>query len=199
MFVGTLSHEGGDRASLGLDDGCDTCKGNTHNQNAMVDAVAATNEHNRCAFCPRRCSHTDDATLPNVTAIVMGFLAGQQVGNAIADVLFGDVNPSGRLPLTMPNKEMKWRCLQSSGQACLIPPSRTSPFIPSSSSWVIGGTRLSKYSSFTGFPFGHGLSYTSFGYSNINVDEKERTVSFDLQNMGGVYRGRGRAALHRLS
>lgn len=49
VFVGTLSHEGGDRASLSLDDGCDGCKGNTNNQNAMVAAVAGgERQYDRC-------------------------------------------------------------------------------------------------------------------------------------------------------
>ena len=186
VFVGTLSHEGGDRASLSLDDGCDGCKGNTNNQNAMVAAVAGANANTIVVLSVPGAILMPWSTHPNVTAIVMGFLAGQQVGNAVADVLFGDVNPSGRLPLTMPNKENE---REMSVEQWPGLPDPSNPLFAMYSEQLLVGYRYyeDKQIPFTtGFPFGHGLSYTTFAYSNIQVDAGRRTVSFDVENTGKV-------------
>jgi hypothetical protein len=116
VFVGTLSHEGGDRASLSLDDGCDPtmrnigtqCRGNNDKQNALVAAVAKAAGAKTVVVA----SVPGAIVLPwvhDVAAVLTNFLAGQQCGNAIADVLYGAVNPSGRLPLTFPNKDGEWQ------------------------------------------------------------------------------------------
>ncbi len=186
VFVGTLSHEGGDRASLSLDDGCDSCKGNTNNQNAMVTAVAGTNANTIVVLSVPGAILMPWSTHPNVTAILMGFLSGQQVGNAVADVLFGDVNPSGRLPLTMPNKENE---MEMSVEQWPGLPDPSDPLFAMYSEQLLVGYRYyeAKQIPFTtGFPFGHGLSYTSFEYSNIHFDEDRRIVSFDIENNGSV-------------
>jgi beta-glucosidase len=84
----------------------------------------------------------------NVDAIISAGYPGQQGGNAVADVLFGDYNPAGRLPVTY---------YQSVDQ---LPPFET---------YDIKG-RTYRY--FTGqplYPFGFGLSYTSFGYSDLKL------------------------------
>ncbi|HEX6179116.1 MAG TPA: glycoside hydrolase family 3 N-terminal domain-containing protein [Thermoanaerobaculia bacterium] len=112
----------------------------------------------------------------NVPAIVWPWFAGTQGGPAIADVLFGDVNPAGRLPMSMP---------RSVGQIPIyynaLPTGRpenpkdhyTSKYIdsPNDPQW----------------PFGYGLSYTTFEYSDLRVSEPKGrgvTVSANVRNSG---------------
>jgi len=130
---------------------------------------------------------------PNITAILTNFLGGQQSGNAIADVLFGDLNPSARLPLTMPNKENE---IHFSTEQWPGLPDPAKPMYAMYSEQLLVGYRYydAKGIEFsTGFPFGHGLSYTSFAYTNLvitssNSEEGASTyhVSFELKNTGDV-------------
>jgi beta-glucosidase len=111
VFVGTMSHEGADRDSLSLDDGCvvgaknggTQCIGNANNQDAMVAAIVAANPKTIVvASVPGAILMPWSTSVP---AVLTNFFPGQQAGHAIADVLFGKVNPAARLPITMPNKE----------------------------------------------------------------------------------------------
>ena len=99
VFVGTLSAEGHDRSSLSLDEGV-----SWQTQNEVVSAIAAVAGAKTVAVVT-----TPGAVLlpwsREVAAVVTNFMPGQQAGNAIADILFGHVNPSGKLPVTFPNKE----------------------------------------------------------------------------------------------
>ncbi len=102
----------------------------------------------------------------NIPAIVNAWYPGEQGGTAVAEVLFGDYNPGGRLPLTYYNSL-----------------DEVSPF----DDYDITKGRTYQY--FTGkllYPFGYGLSYTSFDYKNIVVNDNGSTVkvSFDLKNTG---------------
>ena len=89
---------------------------------------------------------------PRADAIATLFLGGAQSGHAFADVLTGAVNPSGRLPLTMPMSEHD-----------LIPPCEVGAPCYHSEGLFIGWRALVNRS--VAYPFGHGLSYTQFGYS----------------------------------
>jgi len=95
----------------------------------------------------------------STNAIINMFLAGQETGNAWADVLFGDVNPSGKLPITFPVSESDTIAPCSSTQC------------PYTEGLNVG------YRGFNGkqvaFPFGHGLSYTTFSYT---WDQKPTTT-----------------------
>jgi beta-glucosidase len=102
----------------------------------------------------------------NIPAIVNAWYPGEQGGNAVADVLFGDYNPAGRLPITYYNNVGE---------------------LPAMNDYDVSKGRTYQY--FRGKPlyaFGHGLSYIKFEYSNLYVQQKELTisVSFDIKNSG---------------
>lgn len=88
----------------------------------------------------------------HVPSIIEGWFPGKFGGQAIAEVLFGEVNPSGKLPITFP---------KSVGQIPLNFPFKWGSHAGSSHETRIKGTL---------YPFGHGLSYSTFSYSNLEVD-----------------------------
>jgi len=113
----------------------------------------------------------------NIPAIVEAWMCGEEGGNAVADVLFGDYNPGGRLPITFP---------RHSGQLPMY-----YNYKPSREYWL--KERKGKYVDMSAFPlyeFGFGLSYTTFEYSNIQISPKEIGpegvvhVSLDVKNNG---------------
>ena len=112
----------------------------------------------------------------NIKGLVYAFYPGQEGGNAIADVLFGDYNPGGKLPVTMPKTDSQlpaWNDNFNDDFGCGY-------------RWFDEMEITPQYS------FGHGLSYTSFNYSNLNVstepftDKKPLTVTFDISNTGNL-------------
>ncbi len=112
--------------------------------------------------------------------IVEAWMCGEQGGNAIADILFGDYNPSGHLPITIPRHV---------GQL---------PFYynakPSKKYWIEDGWHKPyiDMSPLPLFEFGFGLSYTTFEYSNLNITPAETgaggkiNISLDITNTGKV-------------
>jgi beta-glucosidase len=106
----------------------------------------------------------------HVPAILEGWYLGQAAGTAVADVLFGDVNPGGKLPITFP---------RSAGQVPAYyyhKPSARRGYLFSNPEPL--------------FPFGHGLSYTTFAYSNLRLSreritaDETTTLSVDVTNTG---------------
>lgn len=193
VFVGTLSHEGGDRSSLSLDDGCDVdaqgqCSGGNHIQNELISAVAKANSKTIVVA-----SVPGAVLMPwsgDVAAILTNFMPGQQAGNAVADVLFGKVNPSAKLPLTFPNKENETQL--TPGQWPGLPNEKNPAYAFYSEKLLVGYRYYDahKINFTTGFPFGHGLSYTSFRYSTLQVrgtpaaETHTSIVSFVVENIG---------------
>jgi len=167
VFVSTTSSEGIDRTTLSLGD----------DQNNLVKAVASSQPNTIVV------AHIPGAVLmpweTSVPAILAAFMPGQETGNAIADVLFGDVNPSAKLPLTFPLSDK------------LIPVNTVDQYpgvnneAAYSEGLLVGYRWYDAKRALPLYPFGHGLSYTTFTYSNL-VIKNDHTVSFDLKNTGSV-------------
>ena len=127
-----------------------------------------------------------------VDAIVQGWYGGTETGNALADVLTGKVNPSGRLPFTVPFRYEDGP-IKTEAQYPGIKVDGDKYWQTHYTEGVYVGYRW--YSSNkikVQFPFGHGLSYTTFAYSNAKADKAEMTadqtlkVSVDITNTGSV-------------
>ncbi|MBD5382653.1 glycoside hydrolase family 3 N-terminal domain-containing protein [Clavibacter sepedonicus] len=137
-------------------------------QRELVEAVVATGTPTVVVLSHGR-PYVLGWMAETVPAIVSSFFGGEEAGPAVASVLFGDVNPAGRLPIAM---------LESVGAAPL-PYWRT--LMPDS--YADGSTRAV-------FPFGHGLSYTAFEYRDLAVESDEVPtdgsvrLSFTVVNVG---------------
>lgn len=122
--------------------------------------------------------------LGSAKAVVEAYLGGQAVGGATKLVLFGEVNPSGRLPETFPLKlEDNPSYLSYGGEG------NTAVY---SEGVFVGYRYYDRKKMDVLFPFGYGLSYTTFGYSNLRLDADSirdtdtLTVSVDVTNTGSV-------------
>jgi beta-glucosidase len=123
-----------------------------------------------------------DWTADHVPAILCTWLLGSEAGNAIADVLYGNYNPSGKLPMTFP---------RSVGQIPIyyniLPTGHPAPDVEAYQRYTVGYLDLQKSPK---FPFGFGLSYTTFGYSDLKMssskmkDNENIDISFILTNNG---------------
>jgi beta-glucosidase len=147
--------EGGDRASLSL----------LPPQQKLLEAVAATGKP-LVLVVMAGSSMSLGWAQEHVPAILEAWYPGQRGGDAVADVLFGDYNPAGRLPVTFYQSERD---------------------LPPFADYAMKG-RTYRY--FTGeplFPFGYGLSYTTFAYADLHVtagDGDSRLVQVRVTNTG---------------
>jgi beta-glucosidase len=152
------------------------------NQDALIDAVAAANP--KTAVVLETGGPVLMPWLPKVGAVVEAWYAGTNGGEAIARVLTGEVNPSGRLPITFP---------QSADQLPrpMIDGDNAKPDLMVDANYDIEGAAVGyKWFDQKGhkplFAFGHGLSYSTFGYSDLktSVVGDTLTVSFTVKNTG---------------
>jgi beta-glucosidase len=109
---------------------------------------------------------------------LQGWYLGQEQGNAIADVLFGKVNPSGKLPTTFPVR-------YQDNPAYINYPGENGQ-VRYGEGLFVGYRYYDKKAITPLFPFGHGLSYTSFDYANLNIepDGDDFAISLDVTNSG---------------
>src|SRR5580698_1995338 len=141
------------------------------NQDDLVKAVLATGKPT-IVFLQHGRPNSINYIAEHVPAILDGWYLGQEGGTAIADVLFGDYNPAGRLPITVP---------RSTGQ---LPDYYYQK--PSAKREYLGSTVLPL------FPFGWGLSYSTFKYANVRATpdsigtEGRSTISVDVTNSSAV-------------
>ena len=102
--------------------------------------------------------------------IVQAWYPGMEGGNALADILFGKVNPSGKLPMTFPVK------LEDSPAHSLAVTGFESLEQDYTDGIFVGYRYFDTYKVEPGFAFGHGLSYTTFDYNNLQIEKKEGAV-----------------------
>jgi len=179
MVVATDSSEGSDRKSLALPDW----------QDAMVFNLTALAAKKTVviARCPGAC------TMPwasSTLAILYELLPGQESGNSIAATLFGSSNPSGKLPVTFPNPAPPGQLLPTDtwlspvGGGPVMPTSypgtdrgRHFPEVDFSEGLLMGYRWYDAQGTSPQWPFGHGLSYSTFNYSSISVTPAQLTPS----------------------
>lgn len=122
-------------------------------------------------------------TADNVPAIVYTWWLGTEAGNAIADVLFGDYNPSGKLPMTFPREVGQIPIYYNHFSTGRPPADENSKGYVSSYIDLKNSPK---------FPFGYGLSYTKFNYTDLKLSSTKIKsnetikVSFQLSNVGKV-------------
>lgn len=152
-------------------------------QNALIDAVCEVQPNTVVVL--HNGSPVEMPWKDKVKGIVEAYLGGQAIGSAVVDVLFGKVNPSGKLPETFPLKlEDNPSYLYYFGEGDKVE-YREGVFV---------GYRYYETKKVDVlFPFGHGLSYTNFKYSNITIsddnikDTDTVTVTVDVTNTGDVF------------
>lgn len=178
IFIGGLnkaSHqdcEDSDRFGLGL----------PYGQDAVIEALAKVNP--RLAVVIVSGNAVAMPWVDNVNAIVEAWYCGSQSGVALADIIFGDVNPSGKLPITFPVR------LEDNGAHALGAYDPTSTEAHYSEGIFVGYRWAQKKDIKPLFAFGHGLSYTTFSYSEAEISRTTMsengnvTVSVNVTNTG---------------
>jgi beta-glucosidase len=126
-----------------------------------------------------------NAWLNRVPALVQAWYPGQEGGTALAEILFGDVNPSGHLPVTF---ERRWE--DNPVHDSYYPEAGTKRVVYKEGVFV-GYRGYERSGTKPLFPFGFGLSYTTFSYSNLSIKPLSNSesgpryeVSFDIKNTG---------------
>ncbi|MCM1220284.1 MAG: glycoside hydrolase family 3 C-terminal domain-containing protein [Lachnospiraceae bacterium] len=164
-------------------EGCDreTMK-MTENQNALIAAVAAVQPE--CAVVLHSGSSIELPWVDSVKAILCMYLGGDQVGRAAVELLCGQANPSGRLAKTWPVQ------LEDNPSYFNFP--GEDGIVEYNEGIFIGYRYYDKKKMQVNFPFGHGLSYTDFAYSDLQIDRQEMTerdrltVRCRIRNTGTV-------------
>ncbi|QVY61974.1 beta-glucosidase H [Cytobacillus gottheilii] len=157
-----------------------------NNQAQLIEKVSEANPNTIVVQMSGRAVQMD--WQDEVPAIVQAWFAGQEQGNAIANVLFGEANPSGKLPITFPVDE----------QSTPVSDEIQFPGVEGVSEYTegvfTGYKGYEKEGIEPAFAFGHGLSYTTFDYKNVKAKAKKKgknkdteiTVDLNVRNTGDV-------------
>jgi beta-glucosidase len=177
IFVGGLGHdldqEGRDRPDMKLPGG----------QDALLEKILAANAKTVVVFNGGGAVEMGP-WLAQAPALVYAWYGGLEGGNALARVLFGDVDASGRLPCTFP------RQLADSPAHALNAYPGSNGVVTYTEGLLVGYRWFDAKQIEPLFPFGYGLSYTKFAYSNLQLVQGRHpanpsvTVEFDLTNTG---------------
>ena len=149
-------------------------------QDAVIDAVATANPNTIVVL-----ETGNPVSMPwrdKVQAIVQAWYPGQAGGQAIAEILSGKVNPSGRLPITFPESLAQTPRPELPG---LGTPWGTPVTIEYNEGAEVGYRWFAKTGAEPIYAFGHGLSYTTFDYSDLEIEGGETvTATFTVANTG---------------
>jgi beta-glucosidase len=163
-----------DRSTLALDG----------NGDALIAAVAAANPNTIVVL------ETGTATtmpwLANVKGVVEAWYPGDQQGTALVRLLYGDTDFTGRLPMTFPKSLADTPTSTPAQYPGVVAAGSTIRQVSYSEGLKVGYKWYDAQNIEPLFPFGFGLSYTTFGYANLKVvaQKKKVTVSFDVRNTG---------------
>lgn len=164
--------EGADRDSMEL----------PGHMNALIAAVSAANPST--IVCMQSGTPVGMPWVDGVKGLIHAWYGGNETGNAIADVLFGNTNPSAKLPLSFPKR------IQDNPAFLNYVTERGRVLY--GEDVFIGYRWYEQLDLPVLFPFGHGLSYTTFSYSSLSVtktpgtEESKLTISVKLTNTGSV-------------
>lgn len=176
VFATAWRTEGEDAGSLSLGNGQDT----------MIAAVAAANV--RTVVVLETGGPVLMPWLPHVAAVLEAWYPGQRGGEAIARIVFGDVNPAGRLPITFPAVEEQAPRSQPGGidqlrarDAAQAAKQQPRPVQPFAIDYAEGADVGYRWYALKGakplFPFGYGLSYTTFREAGLTVSDRRHPVA----------------------
>jgi beta-glucosidase len=157
VFVNDVTGEGSDRSSLAI----------PGDQDQLIEAVAAANPRTVVVL------NTGGAVLmpwlSKVAGVIESWYPGQQFGTAIAALLWGDADPSGRLPMTFPASDAQAHASVSFPGTIGSGPSAAQPTVTYTEGIDVGYRWYDAMGQTPLFPFGYGLSYTTFRYSGLQV------------------------------
>jgi beta-glucosidase len=168
IFVGGLNKsekqdsEGADRLGLEL----------PYNQDKLISELAKVNKN--LVVVNISGNAVAMPWVNEVPAILQGWFLGSEAGNAIAAILVGDVNPSGKLPFTFPVK------LEDNGAHALGEYPGSNGQVTYNEGIFVGYRWNDKQKIKPLFSFGHGLSYTTFEYGKVTADKKEMTEADNI-------------------
>ncbi|KAG4091700.1 beta-glucosidase [Neocallimastix lanati (nom. inval.)] len=170
----TVEGNAGDRLNLDL----------WHGGNELIEAVAAVNKNTIVVI--HSPGPVNVPFLDKVKGVIFAGLPGQETGNAITDVLFGDVNPSGHLPYTWAPREdyptdVKYEPEYPGGGDKMT-------VYDYNEGLFVGYRWFDKNEIKPTFPLGYGLSYTTFEYSNLEADMEDDGlyVTLNVKNTGKI-------------
>ena len=163
-----ILHKGGDRDTLMLKPRDET----------LISRIAAANPNTVVALMGGSAIITE-SWREKVPAILMAWYPGMEGGNALADILFGKVNPSAKLPCVFPKSESQLPLFDKRANSVEY-------------GYFHGYRLMDREGNTPAFPFGFGLSYTTYAYKNLQLDQREvgvdgtLRVSVDIANTGNI-------------
>jgi beta-glucosidase len=175
VYIGGLNHdkgfdcEGADRTTLKM----------PYGQDELIQKIVAANP--KTIVILEGTMVEMDSWLDKVPALLQAWYPGMEGGNALARILFGDVNPSGKLAATFPKR------LEDSPAHALGAYPGTNGTVTYTEGLFVGYRWFDAKNIKPLFPFGFGLSYTTFKYSNLQIAngiDGTVTAQFEIENTG---------------